>query len=249
MIVALAFAVVAALMLAGFVVLEMKSKSEVETARAAGKHARRAQNLLTALNEIPRGYLRGPEVRRILSDAFQNAEVLTQIRTGPFAEQGLAIKANIQEKLKLINEIDSGAPPTSSITSSKRVEVVREAAKYLYEYVARKVHFNSDYYTDSDSFLTNLDFSRVRAVTDYYNNGAAVHLKNGEDSRARLYLERAADILQPWVSKLDWAARAHQDFQGRAKKLEKAAPKGSAIDKEWEDWANEDSWKKKAMYD
>lgn len=249
MIAAIIVAMIASILMGAVLFYESRRRIQIEAARGASNQARRANNLKQALSIIPRGYLPATGINRLISDIHKAADTMVLSRLEPFPAQGKAIQVEIDAWREDLEANGMSGPGTTNLTTKKQVEVVREAAKYLHEYVSRQIQKDSGYCDAAGELLTALEFSCTRVVSDFYNNLARSHMESDDDYKARLALERAADILKPWREKLPWADRAYDDYQKRARQLAHAEPKITGTEKQWEDWQEAGEWRKKVAYD
>lgn len=249
MIAAMMTALAASLLMGAVLFYESRRRVQVEAARSAGNHARKAHNLKQALSIMPRGYLPESGISRILTDIQQATDVMILSRLEPFPAQGKAIQAEAEGWFQDLEKNSMCGPGTANISTQKQVEIVREVAKYLHEYISRQLQKDAGYCEAPGDVLAALEFSCTRVVSDFYNNLARSHMESGDEYKARLALERAADILKPWREKLPWADRAYDDFLKRARQLADAEPKITGTEKQWENWRDAGEWKKKAAYD
>lgn len=249
MIVALVLFLIAIGIIGAAVMMEARQRAQIEAARDIGNYARRAQNLSQALSVMPRGYLPRHGVLKLLDEIEHCAKIMAKSGQTTMETHGRTLKSSVAEQREEIEQTGATGPATANITSKQRVEVIREAAKYLHGFFVKKFSRNAQYCEGPQEILTALDFSRCRVVVDFFNNAAKHQLKEYDPYKARLALERAAGLLKPWAENVTWASHAYQDYSKRVRQLADAQPKTTGSEKQWSDWEAENDWKKKPVYD
>lgn len=249
MIIALVLFVVAVLIIAVAMLIESRQNAQIEAQRNIGNYARKAQNLSQALYVMPRGYLPQEGLLKILGEIERCADAMVKSGLPQMTSQGRSIKAEVTAQRDEIKQSGTAGPGVANITTKQKVEIVREAAKYLHGFLVKQLSKNPQYCQSPQDVLTALDFSRFRVVVDFFNNMAKVQMKEDDPYKARLALERAAGLLKPWVDKVAWASHAYEDYSKRIRQLKDAEPKVTGSEKEWDDWEAACDWKKKPVYD
>ena len=249
MIAAIILTILATVVMGVIVVVDVCKRSEVNVARRADRSGRRAQNLLQAVGVMPRGYLPKGGLVQLLGEVSRCADVMIKTKQKAFVCQGIELQRALEEKLKELKTAGITGPSPGSITSKSQVEVVKEGAKYLHEYVTQQAQKDQGYYEGSEYLLLMLEFSCTRAVSDYYANLAQERLKTGDEYNAQLALDRAAETLKPWIDQSKTAKKIYKDRAGRAKLLKGSKPQSTVSEKQWKNWEAGGDWKKKAQYD
>lgn len=227
---------------------EVRSRSEVSSARRADAQGRQVKVLLDAMSVMPPGYLSKDYAKQVLNDAMQGADIMMRAQTPAFVDRGRLYKKQATARLKEIESQQAGSL-TLLIATKNQVEVVREAIKVLHAYSSRILQKNPGAYRDSDTLFMMLEFGRVRIVSDYYNSLAQGYLKAQQDYRARLAFNRSAEIIEPWKEKLEIADKLYRNRASQAERLADAQPQKTGADKNWESWEEASNWQKKPQYD
>ena len=190
--------------------IEAGRKAQIQSVRDVSNYARKADNLSQALYPMPRGYLPQAGVLKILDEIERCAGVMAKSGQPQMVSQAQAFKAEVAEKRGELKETGATGPGVEGITTKQQVEIVREAAKYLHGFLVLQLKRNPQYCQSPQTILRALDFSRFRVVVDYFNNLDKVQMQEDDPHKARLALERAAEVLKPWVEKVDWVTASMQ---------------------------------------